>query len=379
VTGRERLQNIIAGRPADRLAWTTLVDATTLSAMPERYREMCPLDFYREIGCDILQFGNYGLPHDLRMTPPCRFAFPIEEHTEHRPDGALVRTTVSRWGKLTSVTRRGHPVRHRVQTADDLRCLRRIWENARCEEPPDHDPTFARLDEAVGDDGIVALTMNPSPVQQLLEYDMGVAAFYGFLSEDRKELEGLLDAMQAVRREEYRIVARRTPAEGVIPVENTSATLISPPVYRELSLPHLREYADILHAQGKKMVLHMCGLLRGLLPAIAETGLDGINGLTPPPVGDTPFDLALDALGEDLVILGGVFDAQVFQKPGVKGDEVRRALDALYTPRLRRANLLLWLGADGLPTPLENFLAVADWMHDNGLLGVAGSSSAASC
>jgi hypothetical protein len=40
-------------------------------------------------------------------------------------------------------------------------------------------------------------------------------------------------------------------------------------------------------------------------------------------------------------------------------------LDRLYTPRIRRANLLLWLGADGLPTPLERFLWVGEWMDEN--------------
>jgi len=52
----------------------------------------------------------------------------------------------------------------------------------------------------------------------------------------------------------------------------------------------------------------------------------------------------------------------------VTRDDLWRALDQLYTPRLRRAHLVLWLGADGLPTPLERFLAVGEWMTANGAL-----------
>jgi hypothetical protein len=83
-------------------------------------------------------------------------------------------------------------------------------------------------------------------------------------------------------------------------------------------------------------------------------------------VGDLPFEEALDALGDGLIILGGVFDGAVFQKERVARQEIWRALDRLFTPRLLNAPFLLWLGADGLPTPLDRFLAARDWMEHCG-------------
>jgi hypothetical protein len=108
----------------------------------------------------------------------------------------------------------------------------------------------------------------------------------------------------------------------------------------------------------------MCGRLQALLPIIAQTGADGYNAMTPPTVGDTAFNYAMDLLGEDTVILGGCFS--VFQKPGVTRDEIHAELDALYTPRIRKAHLCLAIPADGLPTPLERFMWVAEWMEKNG-------------
>jgi len=99
-----------------------------------------------------------------------------------------------------------------------------------------------------------------------------------------------------------------------------------------------------------------------LQPLVRRAQPDAYNALTPPPVGDTLFEHALDALGEDAVIFGGILDPNVFQEPAIGREEMWRALDELYTPCLRRANLVLWLGADGLPTPLERFLWVRDWM-----------------
>ena len=51
----------------------------------------------------------------------------------------------------------------------------------------------------------------------------------------------------------------------------------------------------------------------------------------------------------------------------VAAGELCAFLDRLYTPRIRRANLVLCLPVDGLPTPLERFLTVGQWMtgtHD---------------
>ena len=109
-------------------------------------------------------------------------------------------------------------------------------------------------------------------------------------------------------------------------------------------------------------------LLRNLLEPLGLTGMDGINGLTPPPVGDCPFEQALDVLGEHLVILGGVLTPTVLHAPAATTGDVWRALDAVYSPRIRRSNFLLWVAVDGLPTPLERFLAVREWMERNGRL-----------
>ncbi|MBM4038475.1 MAG: hypothetical protein FJ290_08170, partial [Planctomycetes bacterium] len=351
MTGRQRLLAILSHRPPDRVAWTTLVDDRTRSAMPRRIREMPVLDFYRHIGCDILQFGNYGLPRDLCVPSPARLITPpIETQWRTEGDGLAIRTQKTPWGTLVATFRNGHPIKHPVETLADLRVLKNLWDGSHYEEarpppasssPLPHSSSPLPLGEgawpssplpraegawpssplpvgegrvraAIGDDGLYIPTLDPSPVQQLIEMDMGMASFYYMLQDHRDELEGLLDAMHACRMQEYEIVARRSPAPALMPVENTSTTLISPALYRRYSLPQLRDFCCACHRHGKKAILHMCGHLKALLPELAETGLDGMNALTPPPVGDLPFEQALDALGDRLIILGGIFDGAVF-------------------------------------------------------------------
>jgi uroporphyrinogen-III decarboxylase len=134
---------------------------------------------------------------------------------------------------------------------------------------------------------------------------------------------------------------------------------------RKYNGPHVRDFVEICHSKGKIAIIHMCGHVRNILYQIKDTGLDGIHALTPPPTGDTPWEMALDILGEESIIIG-VLDPTIFILG--KLDEVALALDELYTPRLRRSNFILCPAADGISVPLERFQAVSSWMNQNGAL-----------
>ena len=87
----------------------------------------------------------------------------------------------------------------------------------------------------------------------------------------------------------------------------------------------------------------------------------GINAVTPPHLGDTPFEDVLDCLGEDFIILGGLFNP--FQEYNINKEILWKELDKTYTPRIRAANLLLWMGADGQHMPYERFVWVKEWFE----------------
>lgn len=369
MTGRERLENLLNGRPVDRPSWTTLVDDVTRSAMPAEWRKVPVLDFYRRIGCDIACFGNYGLPPELCVPSPCKQICPgTVETRDTLPGGVSVVHIRSPWGTLRSEWTGGHPTRHPVQTVDDLRVLKNLWLNTTFEEQhgDETETQFAKLTAALGDDGVYLHAFGASPVQSLLEFEMGLEGFYGFLTDCSDELAELLAAMHTARRQEFDICARRVPCQAFMLVENTSTTMISPAIYEAYSLPQLQDYSGILHKHGKQAILHMCGHIRDLLPLVKQTGADGINATTPPTVGNTHYEAALDAMGEDTLIWGGILDPAVFQNASVGAEAIARTLDAIYTPRLRRSRFLLWLAADGLPTPVERFLAVRDWFLRHG-------------
>ncbi len=364
MTGRERILNLLNGLPVEGLTWNALVDTTTLTAMPPEVQALNVVDFCRLVGADVLQLGDFSLPQDRQVGDPFVARISGVEMKEFSPEeGFLVRRTLTPWGDLTATFRQGHPLEYPVKDLEDLRILRRVWEATSYEEAGgEWEARYRKADEYIGESGIYTHFIPSSPVQRLIEYEMGMVNFYSMLHDHRSEMEGLLEVMQARWLETVSILARCTPAQVIIPVENTSTTLISPALYALYSLPQMRAFAELVHSCGKKAVFHMCGWLKNLLPCLAETGLDGIHALTPPTVGDTPFDLAMDTLGERVTLMG-ILDGTVFHDPDVTHREIWMLLDRIYTPRLRKANFLLIVAADGLPTPLWKFQAVQEWME----------------
>jgi hypothetical protein len=61
----------------------------------------------------------------------------------------------------------------------------------------------------------------------------------------------------------------------------------------------------------------------------------------------------------------GCLDSTVFQSPTSTKEDIRALLDRTITPKLRESNFVLWAVADGIPTPIEKFLIIQEWMEKN--------------
>lgn len=356
MTSRERLTAIFRKRPADRLSWSTLVDSNTLNALPEGWRGLSAHEFYRRLGCDIIQLGDWALPEGFGGV---RTVHPgvIEEWST---DAAGNHLCVSRCPHGTLTCRMApnwHPVEYAVKTVEDVRLAIRRWEAAR-HEAVDVKAAYARTEALLGDDGVPVLFPSASAIPYLLEYLIGMEQFYYLLADYPAEVEALIRVLQQRDRERFEILAQHNPCPVGILCENTSTYYISPEIYAKYNMPSQRDFCEILHRHGKVAILHMCGHVRQILPLIKETGTDGIHALTPPPLGDTPWELALDVLGEELVILGCP-PPDVFLSAPLA--EVGPRLEQLVTPRLRASHFVLHPFADGIPVPLERFQAVSAW------------------
>ena len=163
---------------------------------------------------------------------------------------------------------------------------------------------------AMGEHGLYSIFGPPTPLLDLIMFQFRLPNVYFLMDDYPQEMEELLAVMHR-RNCEYYELAAAAPGEVVRPFEDTSTTLVSPDLYRRYCLRQLQDYRDICHADGKLFVPHMCGLLKGVLPELAETAVDGIEALTPPPLGDCPIGLAREKLGPKVTLIGG-FDPTQF-------------------------------------------------------------------
>ena len=343
------------------------MDQITIQGMPEDIQQKGVLEINKLAGLDTFQFGDYGIG-DLGTGSPCKIVNPDVEHESSRlSDDVTQHTTRSQWGTLTTLFTQNHPAKYPVESIEDLQIYKDILINSTCEEILDdtYESKCQRVLLIIGEDGIYCPAITCSPVQDLLQHRMGVETFNYLLADHPQEVEELLGIMNKLKLQEMQIMCRRSPFRCMMPVENTSTAMISPTQYKQYSVPQMRAYADIIHKHGKIAIWHMCGHLSNLLPIFKETNLDGINSMTPPPIGNTDFDAALDILGEDFIILGGLMSHTLFHRPNVTRKELWHELDRIYTPRIRAANFLLQVPSGAIPIPLKRFHMIRDWFEAN--------------
>ena len=108
------------------------------------------------------------------------------------------------------------------------------------------------------------------------------------------------------------------------------ALIISPGHWRVFCLPHVERFAKLGKQAGLKTMVHSCGAVRAIIPALIEAGIDGLN-----PVQVRAKGMELAALKRDFgdkLTFHGCLDHQHLLPFGTEEDvrtEVRRVIDIM--------------------------------------------------
>ncbi len=321
---KERLLAAIAGRETDRTAWSPFL-AYYWEFLHKDVQVAGQVQYLQSLGADPLLRGFHTL---------YRAEYPGEkrETTDGRKRTVEYSTPV---GKLTEeytfaqAANTWFLTRHPVQNTQDMAVLVYLFENMRIY--PDDD-AFLADDAALGDDGLylpVIGVNGKTAFQSLLEHWVGTEQLVYFVYDEPEWVQTCLDAMRARSLETVRLSVQ-TPAKGFITWEDTSTTNISPGMFSQYIAPELNAWADIIHDAGKLLVHHACGHLKDLLPLMAETRVDCVESISPPPTGNVAFDAAAKILaGGGLSTIGGIEPTVLLNS---KMDELR-----VYTENLLEA------------------------------------------
>jgi len=94
--------------------------------------------------------------------------------------------------------------------------------------------------------------------------------------------------------------------EAVMAMDNLDA-MFHPPAYIEQYSARFYETASRLcRDAGARFFIHACGQQKAILPLIGSLGVDGLEGVAFPPIGDVELEEAMRLGGERLIITGGI-------------------------------------------------------------------------
>ena len=305
MTGRERILAAINGQKPDRMPWAPMVNDFSLSHLRENEQDV--LAFLRKVKADIIirwvkSCSGFGMEDDFSCEPSIKKTVINSGAdtitTYETPVGKIdqVKTISPIAGNTPFITK------YFITTDKDIPVYRYLWESM--VPAPNYDKTKREL-SIIEEEGVGLLWLPPSPLLQLIMYDIGLDGLNYVLADNSEEMESLLNVMAEKTIEAADIVFDSPGGFFLIP-ENSGTMLVTPIQFSDYCLPILKEYGRMARQRGKKVFLHACGHLQALLPLIAKANMHGIESLTEPPTGDSTLEYTREILGEEAVIFSGL-------------------------------------------------------------------------
>lgn len=203
-----------------------------------------------------------------------------------------------------------------------------------------------------------------SPFTQLMErlgYQDGLMALFDDPDKCRAILARLAEGAGTL--------GRIQAAHGVDAVLISSAFagggFISKAMYEEFVLPSEARVVELIQPTGVKVYTHTCGHISDRLELMAATGIDGIDTMDPPPLGNTELADAKQRVGDKLFLKGNLDSVNVLLN--CTPDQVRTAARQAIADAGEGGGYILSSACSVAPgVPTENLLAMAEVARADG-------------
>ncbi len=314
--------------------------------LPDRYQGMYLDEVYRDLGVAPREVwgprrtgsemsGYFALKvvdgDDVEVWTRRTFGYEGQGEDEHII--TEYRTPVGTLRQVQRFTEHGTSlmnVEYFLKGLDDLKVFEHVLEERSYEWDRNR---FEWGKRRYGDAIPLRANLERSPIMWLIVGIMGFKRTVTMIwrhPEEMKAFMGVLEAEHLKQIEAY----RGKPVAELSFGDNMHQDLCPPPYFRDYVIPFYRRAVPRVHAQGMVATSHWDGFVKQLLPLVGETGLDGLECVTPLPQGDV-------TLGEMKEGMGGMFLRDgipaVLMCPWTPEEtlesHVRELIDAFY-PRL---------------------------------------------
>ncbi|MBD3317388.1 MAG: hypothetical protein GF344_16490 [Chitinivibrionales bacterium] len=211
-------------------------------------------------------------------------------------------------GTQITVTRRSAnsyqaiTVKWEVESEEELKVATWREENTSWEWDQE---AYDELIEKIGDLGAPTIFMPRMNIQSLYIEKMGVEKGVFALYEMPDSVDAYFKALHESH-DRLIDVINESPIEIINFGENVHAGTLSPDLFTRYHLPECQHRCERLHGAGKFVSSHWDGDTGPLLKYAQETGLDGIEAITPKPQGDVTLEEMKEALGNSMFLLDGI-------------------------------------------------------------------------
>lgn len=244
-----------------------------------------------------------------------------------------------------------------VKEPKDYKVLKFILENLHYK--PYYYPIEDQMKRLEGD-GIVLTALPYEPLHRFLIEYLGWERFYKDLSKNLEALEELSGILEKKYIEELLPIAANSPSEVILVGANIDSMLVNPPLFEKYYLPYYKKCAEILHAKGKMLDIHLDGRLKALAELVARSEVDIIEAFTPPPMGDLPINEALSIWRDKIIWIN--FPSTVSTLMGPRPQVVKDYLLEQLELMIPGERTMLFASTENR-VPEENIMAMAEVME----------------
>jgi len=307
-------RDVVFGRSGGRIIWQPRIlcwyddRVFTGRDLPAPYTGLSRHDLHRALGCSarLYEYNNCfrRIEHPSVRFSDQKLNDTDTEYTIHTPIGKQVYVWRRSPNSPTEIV-----LKWEVETTEELKVA--AWREANADWRWD-EAEYQRLQAEIGDLGAPTIYMPRMNVQNLYLDKMGVQNAVFALYETPAEVEAYFRELEECHNRLIDVI-NRSPIEIINFGENVHAGTLSPPLFLKYHLPACQRRSERLHTAGKFLHSHWDGDTGPLLKYARETGLDGLEAVTPQPQGDVTLEQIKAGLGDDMFLLDGIpavyFDA----------------------------------------------------------------------
>jgi hypothetical protein len=269
--------------------------------------------------------GSWGMDGGYYLTDPAALTVRHEEHpSDHegfREHHHIVETTAGELRQISLYSADHKPgmiMKHAIETPEQAEA----WLDLPYVPIRGDVSGFWERDREVGERGIMVAGIGVEPIYgvQIL---LGSERLAFWTIEQRDLVRAMVEALRVrvVDQVQYLLEQGVGPVFGYVGPELASPPLLSPRDFREFVVEVDKTFTQPIKQAGGLIWLHSHGKMSPVIEGFMEMGVDCLNPIEPPPMGDLTLRQARQIVGDRMCLEGNLEADDMFRAPA---EHIRR-------------------------------------------------------